>query len=174
MFTRLNKFVLNPVSWWLLALSAFSLELCALYFQYVMGLEPCIMCIYQRVAIIGLIGAGVIGALGNKLFIMRLSAFALWVVSAIWGLQIALEHVEMQTNANSLFFTCDLVPNFPSWLPLHQWLPSLFEATGDCGEITWQFLGYSMPQWMIVVYSVYALLFAIFFTSRIVAIVNNK
>lgn len=174
MFNRLNKFVLNPLSWWLLALSALSLELCALYFQYVMGLEPCIMCIYQRVAIIGLFIAGVIGALGNKFFIARLIGFTVWVMSAVWGLQIAIEHVEMQTNANSLFFTCDLVPNFPSWMPLHEWIPSLFAATGDCGEISWQFLGYSMPQWMIVVYATYTLLFALFFTSRIVGFVNKK
>ncbi|KGJ95788.1 disulfide bond formation protein DsbB [Thalassotalea sp. ND16A] len=174
MLNRLNNFVLTPLSWWLLAGSALGLELCALFFQYGMGLEPCIMCIYQRVAIIAIIIAGVIGAVGNKSQIVRLAAFVLWAVGAIWGLLIAIEHVDMQANAGSLFYSCDFVPNFPSWLPLHQWLPAIFEATGDCGEISWSFIGYSMPQWMIVVYAVYTALFALFFTSRIVNLLNNK
>ncbi|OUS23256.1 disulfide bond formation protein B [Thalassotalea sp. 42_200_T64] len=174
MFKRFNNLVLTPSSWWLLAISALGLELSALFFQYGLGLEPCIMCIYQRVAIMAIMIAGVIGAVGNKLQIARLAAFVLWAVGAIWGLLIAIEHVEIQANAGSLFYTCDIVPNFPGWLPLHQWLPAIFEATGDCGEISWYFIGYSMPQWMIVVYGVYTALFAIFFTSRIVNLLNNK
>lgn len=174
MFNALNKLVLNTKSWWLLALSALVLELTALYFQYGMGLEPCIMCIYQRVAIIGIMFAGIIGALGNKAFIGRAISFSIWGVSAIWGLLIAIEHVEMQSNAGSLFFSCDIVPNFPQWLPLHEWIPALFEATGDCGEISWSFLGYSMPQWMIVVYGVYSALFAVFLLSHIIGLISKR
>ncbi len=162
MLSRLNSLVDNPLSWLLLAASAFALELCALFFQYGMGLEPCIMCIYQRVAIIGLVVAGLSGYFAKQWTIIKFEAFAIWGVSAIWGLLIAIEHVDIQTNADSLFYTCDLVPNFPSWLPLHEWIPSLFEATGDCGEIAWSFLGYSMPEWMIVVYGVYTALFVVF------------
>ncbi|TKB45716.1 disulfide bond formation protein DsbB [Thalassotalea mangrovi] len=167
MFNTLNRWVMSSKSWWLLALSAITLEMAALYFQYGMGLEPCIMCIYQRVAIFGIAFAGIIGALGNRLVLLRLAGFAIWGVSAIWGLIIALEHVEMQTNANSLFFSCDIVPNFPQWLPLHQWVPAIFEATGDCGEISWSLLGYSMPQWMVVVYGVYSALFVVFLCSHV-------
>ncbi|WP_226996533.1 disulfide bond formation protein DsbB [Thalassotalea crassostreae] len=174
MLKKLNDFALTPLSWWLLAASALGLELIALYFQYGMGLEPCIMCIYQRVAILGIIIAGVIGAIGNKYMPIRLVAFTVWAISAIWGLQLALEHVEIQANAGSLFYTCDIFPNFPSWMPIHEWFPAVFEATGDCGKINWSLLGYSMPQWMIVNYGVYVLLFAIFFIARIVGIVNNN
>ena len=173
MLKILNNFVLNPLSWWALALSALGLEFSALYFQYVMELEPCIMCIYQRVAILAILFAGVIGALANTYLVARLIGFTLWAVGSIWGLQIALEHVDIQ-QADSFFYTCDIIPNFPSWLPLDEWLPSIFAATGDCGEIAWSFLGYSMPQWMIVVYSIYVLLFAIFFTSRIVSLLDQQ
>ena len=174
MLSRLSTFVVNPLSWWLLAASALGLELCALFFQYVMGLEPCIMCIYQRVAIIGLVFAGLLGALGTKWQLVRLIAFTIWAISSIWGLQLAIEHVDIQTSTDSFFYTCDLIPNFPTWMPLHEWLPSLFAATGDCGEIAWSFLGYSMPKWMIVVYSVYVALFALFFSARIVTLLSKK
>lgn len=164
----LSNLTTNPKPWLLLALSALTLELCALFFQYVLDLAPCIMCVYQRAAICSIILAGLIGFTGSHFLVTRLIAYILWATGAIWGLLIALEHVEMQSNSGSLFFSCDLFPNFPTWAPLHEWIPFLFEATGDCGDINWQFLGYSMPQWMIVVYGIYSLAFIIILINRLI------
>jgi disulfide bond formation protein DsbB len=164
----LSELTTNSTPWLLLALSALGLELCALFFQYVMDLAPCIMCVYQRLAIAAIFLAGVVGFFAHHFLLTRIIAHALWATGAIWGLIIALEHIEIQANSNSLFFSCDIVPNFPSWAPLHQWLPAIFEATGDCGEISWQFLSYSMPQWMIVVYGVYSAIFILVVMSSLI------
>lgn len=164
----LSNLSTNPKSWLLLAISALGLELCALFFQYAMNLAPCIMCVYQRVAIFAIMLAGIVGFLGCKFILARIVAYGLWATGAIWGLLIALEHVEMQANSGSLFFSCDFIPNFPTWAPLHEWIPALFEATGDCGEISWQFLSYSMPQWMIVVYGTYVAAFALVLLCRLI------
>lgn len=142
-------------AWFLLTLSALGLEISALYFQYVMGLAPCIMCIYQRTALWAIFIGGLIGCLGNKFIIGRVIAHAFWAIGAVWGLIIAIEHVEIQTAEFSFMFACEIVPNFPAWAPLHEWIPVLFEANGDCGDINWQFFGYSMPQMMIVVFAIY-------------------
>lgn len=158
---------LSSRSWLLLALSALSFEICALFFQYGMDLKPCIMCIYQRAAIWAIFLAGVIGVIAPKLIIIRVLAYGLWGTGAVWGVLLALEHVEMQNSAMSLFFTCEIVPNFPTWAPLHEWIPFLFEASGDCGEISWSFLGYSMPQWMIVIYSAYTFALAVVLLTRL-------
>ncbi|WP_371189039.1 disulfide bond formation protein DsbB [Thalassotalea maritima] len=172
MIKKINNFVLSPACWWLLASSALALELTALFFQYGMGLEPCIMCVYQRVAILAIVIGGVIGAIGNRFMLGRLLGFAAWGTGAIWGLKIAIEHVKIQ-QADSWFYTCDLFPNFPTWAPLHDWFPALFAATGDCGEISWSFLGFSMPQWMIVIFAIYSLLFVTFFIGRLLALVKK-
>lgn len=164
----LNDLTTNSKPWLLLALSALALELCALFFQYAMGLAPCIMCVYQRVAIGAILLAGVIGFIGYRFLITRFIAYALWATGAIWGLLLALEHVEIQENSGSFFFSCDIFPNFPTWAPIHDWIPFLFEATGDCGDINWQFLGYSMPQWMVVVYGLYTLAFAVIIVNRLI------
>ena len=164
----LSDLTTNAKPWLLLALSALALELCALFFQYMMDLAPCIMCIYQRVAICAIILGGLIGVVGSQYLLTRTVAYILWASGAIWGLLIALEHVEIQGSAGSIFFSCEYIPNFPTWAPLHEWIPFLFEATGDCGEISWQFLSYSMPQWMIVVYGVYTLAFSIVFINRLI------
>jgi disulfide bond formation protein DsbB len=164
----LSNITTSQRPWLLLAASALSLELSALFFQYVLDLQPCIMCVYQRLAILAIFSAGTIGTIGHNNIFARILAYALWATGAIWGLIIALEHVEMQDNSGSLFFSCEFIPNFPTWAPLHEWIPFLFEATGDCGEISWQFLDYSMPQWMIIVYALYTAVFALVLLNRLV------
>lgn len=164
----LSQLPLNQRAWQLLAASALCFELIALYFQYVMGLEPCIMCIYQRTAIWGVFLAGVVGALGCQKLVFRIAAYGLWGTGAIWGFMIALEHIEMQSSTMSFLFSCDVFPNFPSWAPLHQWLPALFEASGDCGDINWQFLGFTMPQVMLVIFALYSLALAVVLPVRLI------
>jgi disulfide bond formation protein DsbB len=153
-------------AWALLFLSALVLAVIALYFQYFRGLAPCIMCIYQRTAVFGVMFAALPVIFINNM-LSRLIAFVGWGVSAIWGLLIAIEHVDIQTAANPFFATCEIIPNFPSWAPLHQWLPNIFAATGDCGDINWAFFDMSMPQWMIVVFAVYTGIWALVLGSRL-------
>ena len=156
--------------WLLLAASALSLELCALYFQHIMKLNPCVMCVYERLTMFGIICAGLIGASAPRYLIIRLSAFLCWAISAVWGTLLAIEHTNYQLHP-SPFATCEFLPNFPSWAPLQQWFPWLFNPTGDCADIVWQFLGYSMPQWLIVSFTVYTLLFIVI---AITALLPNK
>ena len=144
--------------WLLLASSALVLELCALYFQYGMGLEPCVMCIYQRTAVAALIFAPLPAVFAPGNVWARAISLGLCLVAAIWGWQIANEHVQMQDPANfMLLLSCDVIPNFPDWLQLHHWLPGIFEARGTCGDIDWSLMGLSMPQWMSLLFASYSL-----------------
>jgi len=162
----LKKLSTQRWPWLLLAASALILELCALYFQHVMKLEPCVMCVYERLTMIGVVFSGLVGAIAPQNILMRLIAFAIWAVSAVWGLLLAIEHTNYQLHP-SPFATCDFFPNFPSWAPLHEWLPWLFNPTGDCADIVWQFFGYSMPQWLIVSFAIYTLLFVLIAVTAI-------
>ena len=55
MLTYFKELSLNRTAWILLAIIALLLESTGLYFQYVMGLQPCVMCVYERLAISGLL-----------------------------------------------------------------------------------------------------------------------
>ena len=156
--------------WLLLGASALFMELCALFFQHVMHLNPCVMCIYERIPMITIFLAGLLGASAPGNLFIRLIAFSTWIVSAVWGLLLSIEHTNYQFHP-SPFATCDFFPNFPTWAPLHQWVPWLFNPTGDCSDIVWQFLGYSMPQWLIVSFSIYI---AIFIVVAIGALLPSK
>lgn len=138
-----------------MAFTAFALELVALWFQHVMGLHPCVMCIYERCALFGVMGAGLLGAIAPK-SPLRYAAIALWLFSAAKGLQLAWAHTMIQLHP-SPFATCDFAPHFPQWLPLDQWLPQVFVASGDCAELQWSFLSLEMPQWLVGIFAAYLL-----------------
>jgi len=155
MLRYLNQCSRGRGAWLLLALTALALELTALWFQHVMGLKPCVMCIYERNALFGVMGAGLVGAIAPKTP-LRLAALALWVYSAWQGLRLSYEHTMIQLHPNP-FTTSDFADRFPHGLPLATWLPTVFPASGDCAERSWTFLTLSMPQWMIVVFAGYLL-----------------
>ncbi|WP_182073677.1 MULTISPECIES: disulfide bond formation protein DsbB [unclassified Serratia (in: enterobacteria)] len=142
-------------AWLLMALTALVLELVALYFQHVMLLQPCVMCIYERCALFGILGASLVGAIAPKTP-LRYVAILLWMYSAWEGVQLAWKHTMIQLHP-SPFNTCDFFVSFPSWLPLDKWLPAVFHASGDCSVRQWQFLTLEMPQWLVGIFGAYLL-----------------
>ena len=168
MLLKLGKLPEQRLPWLILAAIALLLEAAALYFQYAMDLGPCEMCIYQRTAMLGLLLAGVTGAINPQNIVFRLLGFTIWAVSAIWGFLIAKEHIARQGNTDPFAFSgCAFEPNFPDFLPLHHWAPWFFEVRGDCGSIDWQFLGLSMPGWMQVIFAIASAACIIVIASRL-------
>lgn len=155
MLRFLNQCSRGRGAWLLMALTALALELIALWFQHVMMLKPCVMCIYERCALFGVMGAGIVGAIAPKTP-LRYVALLIWSGSAWQGLRLSYEHTLIQLHPNP-FVTCDFAARFPGWLPLDKWLPSVFVASGDCAERGWSFLTLSMPQWMIAIFAAYLL-----------------
>ncbi|CAH0533861.1 Disulfide bond formation protein B [Vibrio stylophorae] len=171
--TSLYRFSTLRISWFLLALVTFIFELCALYFQHGLNLAPCVMCIYERVAMIGLTAAGLIGMIAPRFLLVRLAGFGLWGYSSYHGAVLSWQHVAYQFDP-SPFHQCPLFVTFPDWLPLNQWLPSVFEATGDCSKVVWQFMGLSMPQWLQIIFAVSIAVCAIFLLLQPLRFIKNK
>lgn len=117
-FSSLNQFSKGRVSWLLLLLFIIFFEACALYFQHVMMLAPCVMCIYERVAMMGIGGAAIIGLIAPNNALFRWLGLIGWGLSSYKGLMLAMQHVDYQFNP-SPFATCDLFVTFPSWAPLN-------------------------------------------------------
>lgn len=157
MLRCLNQCSRGRGAWLLLALTALIFELTALFFQHVMGLKPCVMCIYERCALFGVLGAGIAGAIAPGTFVLRWAGIGIWLCSAYQGLMLSVRHTDIQLHPNP-FVTCDFAARFPSWLPLDKLLPAVFVASGDCTERSWSFLSWTMPQWMIVIFGSYLLI----------------
>ena len=153
-------------AWLSLFMSSALLIVTALYFQHIMDLQPCIKCIYQRTAVFSILVSSLMPLIWQH-SLTRLLGFIGWGVASIWGFLIAHEHVDMLFAANPFFVVCDIIPNFPAFMPLHEWLPAVFGATGDCSENSWQFLDMGMAQWMRIIFGIYAVTWLIMLISRL-------
>jgi disulfide bond formation protein DsbB len=143
-------YIQTRLPWLLLGISALLLEAAALYFQYGLDLDPCVLCIYQRVAVMGIFISALIGLSIPTSSIARWIGYIGWGAAAGWCLYLALELSGLQLGFIQPSLSCDVNAKFPDWFKLDQWLPAIFQPTGYCGDIQWQFLGLSMPMWMII------------------------
>lgn len=155
MLQYLNRCSRGRGAWLLMALTAFALEMTALWFQHGLGLQPCVMCIYERCALFGVMAAGLLGAIAPKTP-LRYVAIALWIYSAIKGAMLSWDHTMIQLHP-SPFNVCEFAAEFPTWLPLDKWLPQVFVAAGDCAESQWSFLSIGMVQWLFGIFVAYAI-----------------
>ena len=156
-------------AWLALAASGLALEGCALYFQYVMHLNPCVLCIYIRLAALGLVAAGLIGAIAPERPALQFVGFAAWGVAAAQGLALSRELIAVQAAGPYSFeVSCSFMPKFPAWMPLHEWFPAFLMPTGSCTDDVWSWLGLSMAQWTQLIFIGYLLLLAAVVAARLV------
>lgn len=166
MLSYFKELSLRRPAWLLLATLACTLEVTGLYFQHKLGLIPCVMCIYERVALTGLLIAGLIALIAPNFFLFRWLALVLWGFSAFKGLSLSIKHYDYQANP-SPWNQCEFKPQFPQTIPLDEWFPNIFAAgTVNCSEKQWQMLGWGMPEWLIVAFSLFMLFFLIVFMSQ--------
>lgn len=157
MLSMLNHYSRNRMPWFLLFLSSLSFELIALYFQHHLHILPCVLCIYQRIVILGIMIASLIALISPKRFILRFIAIIIWIYCGIKGFLIAYEQAVIQFEP-SLFHSCPLQMDLPNWLPLNTWLPSVFESYGMCSQKVWQFMTLEMSQWMMLIFICYSII----------------
>lgn len=124
----------------------------ALYSEHVLGLVACPLCIFQRLAMIGL---GVIFTLAffaqwAPLIVSRLIGLLGFVIAGI-GLGIAARHVYIQNLPPELVPTCGPGLDYlMDAFPLLEALTLIMTGSGECAEVSWRFLGVSMPGWVLV------------------------
>lgn len=127
----------------------------ALYVQYHMLMQPCPLCILQRVAFAGAGVFFVIGALhAPKSRAWRRFHAALVSSCALAGLLIAGRHVAIQlapSDASSFCSGMDLNYMLDA-MPLRDVLMTVLKGSGECAKIDWTFLGFSMPMWTVLLY----------------------
>ncbi|MGN0859040.1 MAG: disulfide bond formation protein B [Stenotrophomonas sp.] len=149
---------MNPLRWnyrlQMLAGSAICAALLAfaVYTQLRLGLEPCSLCIYQRLAFaaVGLIF--LIAAIhGPRNRAGRLTYGVLAALAATVGAGIAGRHVWVQSLPQDVISSCGPPLSFlnETMGPLEAFR-TVLTATGNCGDIDWTFAGLTMPMWCLV------------------------
>lgn len=123
----------------------------ALYAQFYMHLEPCLLCIFQRVAVIGLGAVFLLAALHNPKGWGSRVYGVLILVLAVGGAAVAIRHIYVQHLPEELAPPCG--PGFGylfAHLPFGQFLVKAFTGSADCSVVTWRFLGFTMPEWLLL------------------------
>lgn len=151
---------MNPFSWSyrsqcaLGALLCFSLVGFALYVQHGMFMQPCPLCILQRIAFVAMGALFLFGALTGSRPGWRKISSLLVALAALVGALIAGWHVRMQHLPADEVPSCsgmDLSYMLEAF-PLQRVVQKVFTGSGECAVIDWSFLGLSMPSWTLIWY----------------------
>lgn len=173
LYSHLLNFSLSKLSWLLLlAASSFCLA-ASIFFQHVLSLNPCVMCIQERMFLIGLWFVGLSGFFFKNCIYMRGVILGGWLLASVGGLRIAVQHLLLQLNP-SIFTTCAAQVSFPASLPLHEWFPSIFMAYGACEESVWDFAGLTMVQWVVALFAINTALSLTFVIVELMASVRHE
>ena len=123
----------------------------ALYAQYTLLLDPCPLCVFQRIATIALGIVFLIAALHNAGNLGSKVYAALVTLTAGFGVGVATWHVRLQNMPVDDVPSCGpgfeyIMDNFA----LFDALSLIFKGSGECADVVWRFFGLSMPTWVII------------------------
>ena len=131
----------------------------ALYNQYVDYLDPCPLCVFQRVVFFFMGCLAILAAIhnpgraGQKVYAWLIAA------TATIGALIAGRHIWLQGLPPEEVPECGpglnyMLENFP----VTEVLSTVLMGSGSCAEVIWSFMGMSMPKWTLIWYVVLGLL----------------
>lgn len=126
----------------------------ALYAQHKMFLDPCPLCIFQRIAFIWIGVWSLLSAIHNPTGRgMRWFYGILVGLGSTVGALIAVRHIYLQNLPPDQVPDCGPGLSYMmETMPFLEAMNAVLAGDGSCAEIQWNFLGLSMPGWTLVWY----------------------
>ncbi|AMN47371.1 hypothetical protein ACG33_09730 [Steroidobacter denitrificans] len=123
----------------------------ALYAELVLGLAPCPLCIFQRVAVIVLGVLFLLAALQNPGRAGARIYGVLLGLAALAGMLVAGRHVWIQAQPPGSVAACGADLDYLlEIMPVTEVIAKVLTGSGECGKIDWTLLGLSMPWWVLI------------------------
>lgn len=123
----------------------------AYYSQYVMHLDPCPLCIFQRIGVFALGATFLIATVHDPVAWGRKVYAALLLLAAGATVAIAARHLYIQSLPPDAVPACgaplDVMLNIFSFSEV---LVKVLTGSGECAKVTWRFLGLAMPAWVLI------------------------
>ena len=133
----------------LIAITA-AILLASFYFEFVLGLNPCPLCLMQRLCVMLMLPCTMISYYSKQEHFLRW-ALRIQLVVAGAGVFFAGRQVWLQLLPMEQVPVC--LPGLKMmmhYLPWHEVVRTLFLGAGDCAETPWKWLGLSMPAWALL------------------------
>jgi protein dithiol:quinone oxidoreductase len=123
----------------------------AYYAQYVMHLEPCPLCIFQRIGVFVLAVVFLVATLHDPAVFGRRVYALLLTLAALGTIAIALRHLYIQSLPPDAVPACGASLDFMlKVFSVSEVLVKVLTGSGECAKITWEFLGLAMPAWVLI------------------------
>ena len=127
----------------------------ALYAEHVLMLMPCPLCVFQRMAVIALGIIFLVAAIHNPAGNGRRVYAALVLLAGGAGIGVAGRHVWLQNLPADEVPACGPGFNYiMDSFPVADALKMIFTGSGECATTDWQFIGLSMPAWVVIAVTV--------------------
>ena len=123
----------------------------ALYAQYGLRLEPCPLCIFQRIGVV-LIGVTFLAAaLHHPRGAGRYVYGALLTLVMLFTVGIAARQLYIQSLPPGSLPSCGApLEMMLRFMPVTEVIRKVLSGSGECGEVNWTFLGLAMPAWVLI------------------------
>ena len=130
----------------------------ALGLEFVVGLEPCPLCIFQRVAVLAAAAVFAVAALHNPRGRLGSALYGLLgLVAVAGGIAVAWRHLWLQSLPPEQVPSCG--PGLDYMMELLPWrdvVAMVLSGSGECAEIDFLLLGISLPGWTLIGFVVLA------------------
>ena len=134
-------------------LASFGFVVFGLFIQQKYNLEPCPLCIFQRIAFLVMGGFFLLSALHNPGTSGRKVYGVLHLATAIAGIGIAVRHIWIQANPEKVMAECSAGFDYIfETFPLKRALDLVFKGTGECSSIDWTMFGLTIPQLSLIAF----------------------
>jgi protein dithiol:quinone oxidoreductase len=123
----------------------------ALYAQFKLGLDPCPLCIFQRIGIIALGVVFLVAALHNPRKWGAGVYAGLILIAALATVAVAARQLYIQHLPPGAIPSCGApLSMMMKFMPLTAVIRKVLSGSGECGIVNWRFLGLAMPAWVLI------------------------
>ncbi len=131
----------------------------ALYLQHALHLEPCPLCIFQRIAMISITLIALLATLHHPKAI-GLRVYGLLVtLASLAGMGIAARHVWLQHLPADQVPSCGPGLNYMlDVFPMQKIISMVLRGSGECAKIDWTLAGITLPEMTLVTFACLSLL----------------
>lgn len=146
----MNRIFAQSTVWWSIFLLSAVVLGSALYAQYVLYMEPCPLCIFQRVAVMAVGALALVFALIGFVKPNRCVALlgnALISVAALVGLGIAAQHIYIQNLPEADIPACGPGLDYMiETMPFNDMVAKVLGGSGECASVE-PIMGVPLPIW---------------------------
>jgi len=136
----------------------------AYYLQFVEGLAPCPLCIFQRLAYLAIAVVALVGVIhAPKNYFLRIYSGLIVIFAAVGaviaGRQVWLQHLpadKVPECGPGLDYMLDV-------FPLSDTLRMVFTGSGECAKVDWTFLSFSVAEWSLLCFLIFLTVAALHF-----------